>query len=43
MKIYFYNALHTWMYINILLYNANLTLVKIKIEIRITYVALLTL
>jgi hypothetical protein len=30
LKIYFYNALRTWMYINVLWYNANLTLVKIK-------------
>jgi hypothetical protein len=47
MKIYFYNALHTWLYINILLCNASLTSVIIKIEIKlkfkITYVAWLTL
>jgi hypothetical protein len=43
-KSAFYNVLHTWAYINVLWYNANLTFVKIKIEIKIkiTYFARLT-
>jgi hypothetical protein len=35
MKIYFYKALHTWVNINVLWYNANLTSLKIKIKIKL--------